>query len=217
MSARRQSTLGLSPPSSLCNSHCHLSTSHWQALAPAIIFGVATSNVRWWQSGLNLGFIGTVVAGLVVATILAVSGRIPAVVWGVAAWRWLVRPVPVPLLVLVVMIGVLIVFAARIVLKSLKFRPPAWLDYVQDNFLGIVWRWRYEGSHLVESSIRPFCPQCGTGLRGEQQGYREMTTSFICDECPFAQDIPGNVEQVIDRIGRLIERAVNQRLTQPRP
>jgi len=42
-----------------------------------------------------------------------------------------------------------------------------------------------------------------------------VITSFICDECRFVQDIPGNGEQVIDRIGRLIEREVNQKQARP--
>jgi hypothetical protein len=178
---------------------------------------VANSKVRWWQSGLNLGFIGTVVAGLVVAIILALSGRIPAVEWGVAAWRWLVHPVPVPLLALVVLVGALIVFAVGTVLKSMAPPPPAWMDYLQDNFLGIVWRWRYDGNHLTEWSIRPFCPECGIGLRGEQHGYKDMTTSFTCDECRFTRDISGDGAAVIDRVSRLIEREANRRLTQSRP
>lgn len=165
---------------------------------------------------MNLGFVGTVLAGLVVAGILGAFGQIPIVsAWAVDTWRRLVHPVSVPLVVLIVMTGALIVFVAGLVLKSIEPALPAWLEYREDNFLGIVWRWRYEGSHLAESSLRPFCPQCGTGMRGEQHGYKDMTTSFMCDECQFTRDIPGNGAAIIDRISRLIEREANRRLAQP--
>jgi hypothetical protein len=70
------------------------------------------------------------------------------------------------------MIGALIVTAVGIVLNSMQPAPPAWLNYQQDTFLGIIWRWSYTGSHLSESSITPFCPQCETRMRGEQQGIK---------------------------------------------
>jgi hypothetical protein len=164
---------------------------------------------------VNLGFAGTVTAGLVVAIVLAASGRIPALAWGAAAWRWLVRPVPVPFLVLIFIVGALVVFVTGILLKSMEPAPPTWLDYRQDTFLGIVWRWRYDGTHLAEWSIRPYCPRCGTGLRWEEHGYMDITTSFNCDECRFTLDVPGGGAAVTDRICRLIEREVNKRLAQP--
>jgi hypothetical protein len=175
---------------------------------------VTTSKVRWWQSNFNLGFAGTVVATLVGGVILAQSSQIRE--WAVAAWHWLVHPVPVPLVVLVVMVGALIVFLWGIVRKSIGPAPPVWLGYRQDNFLEMVWRWRYAGTVLVESSIRPYCPRCGTGLRWGQQGYTEMTTYFNCDECKFSRQIPSGADEVVSRIGRLIEREA-ERLSQRGP
>jgi predicted RNA-binding Zn-ribbon protein involved in translation (DUF1610 family) len=154
-----------------------------------------------------------VVAGLVVAALLFVFGLVPIWQWLVSAWRGLIHPVPVPLVVLIGMVGALVAVAVGFLLKLKHPPPPLWIGYWQDTFLGIHWRWRYDaGSQLDEPSITPFCPRCGTRLRGEQQGYREMTTSFICDECQFNQEIPGNGLQVIARVARLIEREVHRRI-----
>lgn len=178
--------------------------------------GVVTSKVRWWQSNRNLSFAGTVVATLVATALLYVFGRIPG--WLVSAWWWLVHPVPVPLVVLVVMVGLLVVGAVGLLRKLKEAPPPPWLAYWQDTFLEIVWRWRYTDSHqLVDSSITPFCPQCGTRLRGEEHGYKDRTTSFICDECQFRKDIPGNGPQVVARVARLIEREAERRIARPAP
>ncbi len=176
---------------------------------------VAKSDMRWWESRRNLGFLGTVVAGVVIAGILWMFGLIPVGRWAAATWAGLVYPIRVPLTILVAMVGTLMLVAVRALLRSTEPPPPAWLNYREDTFLGIIWRWSYDGAQLARWSIRPFCPRCSTGLRGEQQGYREMTTSFICDECRFSQDLPGNGEQVIDRVCRLIEREANQKLAAP--
>lgn len=148
---------------------------------------MAKSATRWWESGRNLGFAGTVVAGLVLAALLYIFGRIPVGRWIAAVWRGLVYPVPVPLAILLAMIGVLLVVGIRAFLRAVGPAPPAWLNYRQDTFLGIVWRWDYDGTHIARRSLRPYCPNCSTGLRGHQEGYREFTTSFICDECRFVQ------------------------------
>jgi len=176
---------------------------------------VTQSKARWWESNLNLGFAGTVVAGLVVVGLVYVFGRIAVGEWLKSAGRWLVHPVPVPLVVLVVLIGVLLVFVVGLLLRFKKPAPPPWLNYWTDNFLGIVWRWRYAEGLLVRSSITPYCPKCETRVRIVVQGYKPETTLFICDECHFNQNIHGNWQEASARIERLIEREVNRRMTLP--
>jgi hypothetical protein len=178
---------------------------------------VTQSKARWWESNLNLGFAGTVAASLVVAALIYVFGRIAVWQGFVLVGRWLVHPVSLPLVVVVVMAGAVVVLLVGLLLKFKQPPPPAWLDYWQDNFLGIVWRWRYEDGQIVRSSITPYCPQCGTRLRGSQQGYGIMTTSFICDECHFQKDIQATIPEVIARIERLVEREVSRRMALPVP
>jgi hypothetical protein len=155
---------------------------------------------------------GTVVASVVAAGILWTLGILPIGVWAVTAWAALVYPIQVPLVILVGMIGTLLVVGWRAVLRALGPPPSPWLSYREDTFLGVVWRWSYDQTHhLVEQSICPYCPRCNTRLRGEQQGYAEITTAFLCDECGFKQYIPGNGDAVMSRIGRLIEREANKK------
>jgi hypothetical protein len=179
------------------------------------------SKARWWESNLNLGFAGTVAASLVVVALVSVFGLIPVWQWLKSVGRWLVHPVSVPFVVVIAMVGALGVFVVGLLLKLKQPPPPAWLDYRQDNFLGIIWRWRYfsEGHELINSSITPYCPQCGTRLRGEKQHDRNgtLTTVFLCDECQFNQAIPGNGEDVFARVVRLVEREVHRRMALPVP
>lgn len=179
-----------------------------------IMGGVATSKARWWESNLNLGFAGTVVAGLAIAAILGVFG--PVWWWLISAWRWVVHPVPVPLVVFVAMVGALVVFALGLLRKMQEPPLPPWLDYREDRFLEVIWRWRYRSDdQLAEASLTPYCPRCETGLRLQPQSYAAVGTCFICDECSFRQDVPGSVDEVFERVARLIEREANRRVRAP--
>jgi hypothetical protein len=172
---------------------------------------VAKAQIGWWESHRNLGFWGTVVTGVVLAGVLWIFGLVPVGQWAAVLWGALIYPIRVPLILLVALVGTLMVVALRALLSATTPPPPSWLAYREDNFLGIVWRWSYDGTHIASWSLRPYCPQCSTGLRGEQHGYKDMTTVFTCDECQFTQDIRGNGEQVLERICRLIEREANRK------
>jgi hypothetical protein len=178
---------------------------------------VAKAPIGWWQSHRNLGFWGTVVAGVVLAGALWILGLVPVERWAAGLWGALSYPIRVPLVLLVALVGTLIVVALRALLGATAPPPPPWLAYIEDNFLGIVWRWSYDGTHIARWSLRPYCPRCSTGLRAEQHGYMDMTTTFICDECRFVQEVQGNGDAVLDRICRLIEREANSRVTRPFP
>lgn len=163
--------------------------------------------IRWWESPRNLGFLGTVAAGLVLAGLLAAFDKIPGGRLALALWHGVVYPVPVPLVLLVAMLATLLSVAV-VALK--RATAPPWLRYRQDTFLNIVWRLDYFSDHtLIRTSIAPYCPQCSTALRGEVAGYGQLTTTFLCDECGFRESINGSGEDVIYRLCRIIEREVN--------
>ena len=173
---------------------------------------MAKANVRWFESGRNLGFLGTVVSAIVAGFVLDALDVAPVAKWLGSAWRWVVHPVPVPLIALVAMVGGLLVAIGGWLLRRLEPAPPAWLEYRADTFLGINWRWDYlSDGQMKNRSLSAFCPSCHTRLRAEVHGYSQMTTSFICDECHFRQDLPGNSDEIIDRICRLIEREANRK------
>jgi hypothetical protein len=173
---------------------------------------VAEPQIRWWQSHRNLGFLGSVAVGLVVAFVLGVFGNIPLGRLALAFWGLLVYPIRVPLIVLASAATILLILAVRALSPSAAPPAPAWVNYREDQFLGVVWRWMYDGLHLSRESIRAYCPQCAIGLRGEEHGgYGKSISLLICDECGFRTQIPGSVTQVLDRICRLIEREINTR------
>jgi hypothetical protein len=124
---------------------------------------------------------------------LAARRLIPVGPLAASLWGALIYPVGVPLVILVALVVSLLIVAARALLGPP--RPPC-LTYREDNFLGVVWRWSYdEGHRLAPLSIRPYCPQCKTGLRSEWSGYTAIITVFICDECGFKQEANGTLEQ----------------------
>jgi hypothetical protein len=164
---------------------------------------------RWWESGLNLGFAGTVIAGVVTGIILLALRVIPVWRWIPAFGRWLVRPVPVPLVVLVGIVAALTIFVVRFLARSMDPPAPPWLGYREDSFLGVTWRWQYAGHRLDERSIGAFCPQCQMRLRVDAGGYRTITTTLSCEQCGTRQEIEGNPDELRGRIGRLIEREAN--------
>jgi hypothetical protein len=179
----------------------------------------------WWESHRNLGMRETVIAtllgGVVLAAILGLFGKIPVWDWLVLAQRWLVHPVPIPLVVLMILVGIIGVFALAFLLSVDNPPPlPPWLDYREDTIFGIVWRWRYddtERKQLVESSIAPYCTKCDILLRGAPGFYAPITTSFICDECQFKRDIPGDGPAVARRLVSLIDDRARQRRASAAP
>ena len=83
------------------------------------------------------------------AGVLWILGLVPIGQWAAALWGVLFHPVRVPLILLVALVGTLTVVALRAVLSTTTPPPPPWLAYREDTFLGILWRWSYDGTHIA--------------------------------------------------------------------
>ena len=109
-------------------------------------------------------------------------------IWGgiIAVWNWTVAPVEIPrwwygalLLCLILMI----VRAVRLSYFRLCRSPrePTPFDYRRDQFLGVVWSWRYDRSGRNITAIAAFCPQCDSQLQLLNGAYHgDIMTTLHC-------------------------------------
>lgn len=154
-----------------------------------------------------------IVGGLAVTGIAGLVSWIWGSGWIGGTWRFLVTPVAVPLAILVVLVGSLGWFALGALGRAATVAPEIpWRDYTEDEFLGVLWRWRYSGSRLLESSLTPYCRSCGLGMIGTQTGYSvEPQTTLVCEDCRLEVPIRGSMTQVVDRVARKIELEIRRR------
>lgn len=128
-----------------------------------------------------------------------------------AIWHFLTASLPIPvwaLILIAIALTPTAVFLGRLLRKQ---EGPTWRDYREDMFLGVKWRWRYEGGSIED--LRCYCPADDTALvycpvppRNPDEYNR---TSLRCESCQ--QEIgsqPGDMYDVKDRVIRQIERKV---------
>jgi hypothetical protein len=132
-------------------------------------------------------------------------------------WHLLTAKIGVPvwlLSFLLIIIALAFYIIGRNVLRSLIIPP--FLAYREDVFLGIRWRWGYEGNQLTEPQA--FCPNCQTRLitdyaeppRGLGPANYGLHTQFICEHCNWRSNaLAGTLSDIRNRIMREIERKVH--------
>jgi len=95
------------------------------------------------------------------------------------------------------------------------FSEITYLDYREDCFDGITWRWSYDlNGHMHQ--IRGYCLTCDTTLvssEEEDRGFEYSTgqtfTTFRCERCPDSRiRLLGDRVYIFARIERQIDRAV---------
>ena len=128
-------------------------------------------------------------------------------------WGILIYTIPIPLwllaILIIVSLGSLIFFFIAWIQS--KMQPP-WIEYTEDIFEGIVWRWEYSGKNPTNYS--PYCPNDDTKLDTDERQERFGPTAkcFICDTCrrrwgPYS----GSFNDYKDRIYRQIDRKIRNR------
>lgn len=178
---------------------------------------------------LRTGVIIAVIASLISTFILWFLGFIPAV-WqacksaSICLFRFLLSSIPVPVWLIVLLSPLIISTLIRMyaALRQKDTEHQNWLDYKQDEIMGMIWRWRYTSYQGEIENIWCFCPDDNTELVYED-GYslRFPTVSFRCETCgrkfgPFDGDrhhVLGMAERQIRRKIRTDEwKAVVERL-----
>jgi hypothetical protein len=165
-----------------------------------------------------------VLSGVLTAVIFSILG----VIWGFIppAWHWLLRLstgvwthltgyLTLPLWLLYIMgaavLGWLGVFFIMILENHRRPVEPTVLDYQEDHFFDVVWRWRYVAGKA--ENAWPYCPKCDTVLvyATEQQRYSfgsgDPKTTFICETCDTTRlERPGYKDDTVNMVYRQIDR-----------
>jgi hypothetical protein len=91
---------------------------------------------------------------------------------------------------------------------------PAHLPYTQDNFLNLVWRWRW--ANHGPADCQPFCPVCDLQIvpvfdSGSIMG-GTSSVSYSCNQCQKTWHVATytNPSQVQHDVSLLVERNVRQ-------
>jgi len=150
-----------------------------KVIAAAIIAATgvaATFLLGWWPTISNW-----VAAAL---TFLAADSSLPN--WAATLLSLLALP----------LIIVLIALAWRSIFPAAA-GAPNWAAYTSDVFLGLRWRWSYDGSHM--SAPNSFCPSCDFQVypQGSFDYGSPTQIRFHCDNCATAL---GNFNHSYDQL-----------------
>lgn len=168
---------------------------------------------------ITVGLVVSVVSGLIViyltdGTLTKVGARISGAFF--AAWNVVVGTTPIPRWLL----GLLIVLSVIPVSRAIRrwfFTPEeaTFLDYKEDIFEGLRWRWGYQGGAI--EPLWCFCRTCDTVLVYSEEDFDDggfgrefrVRTSFTCERCGEKKaTLNGRKAEVVARITRLIDRAI---------
>lgn len=110
------------------------------------------------------------------------------------------------------LLGATAVFACGFVIwAAFRAAAPEWKAYVEDNFHGVRWRWRY--SSATSPDPWAYCPTCDTMLVYTQQGNRfspEPTiVTLFCERCDVKHlEHEGDKNYLVAAIRRQIDRNI---------
>ena len=164
--------------------------------------------VKWFESERGLGFWGTVAATLVASAAAFFSDA--ARRWIGLAWSWSMTPIAVPGLVLCVLLAIVLGLGGLLLVAYWQGQAqPSWASYVEDSFLGVVWRWAYTG-HL-RHQLTAYCPKCELRLDLARAYYHGVGSELRCQGCGFVQALEFQPGEVVEQVVKLIERELRRR------
>jgi len=95
------------------------------------------------------------------------------------------------------------------IIFPVKSDKPTWRDYIEDDFEGLHWRWRYIGGSIDEVNV--FCPYCDFQIvpKHETIGLTIKETRMQCESCGrFHQIYDGSYEVLENKIIRLAHQKI---------
>lgn len=166
-----------------------------------------------------------IVTGLIVAVLSSIiltiiKGWWPAIrEWISSRPAWLGSSVSIPvwlfLLTCVMSLSLIVALIIKIVGLFRKSKPhpkPAWNQYTEGKFFGVVWRWSYNTYGI--SLDGPFCPdpECDMPLSLHSKFRRGSAIEYIfyeCDECGKNEFLCKNgIQFAKEYVKKIIERNV---------
>ncbi|MCK5133467.1 MAG: hypothetical protein KAR40_15110 [Candidatus Sabulitectum sp.] len=122
--------------------------------------------------------------------------------------------IPLWLLIVLSLATLLVIVFLTFVLLSPKNSHSAWLQYREDYFYKIYWRWNYSGSSV--SNLVMYCPNRSCDMQMHSikrpiRGQRFSTASVLCPECgPMGDDVAASEDELIKGVIQKIERNIRK-------
>jgi hypothetical protein len=131
-----------------------------------------------------------------------------------AVWGFLGSSLTLPmwLVILVGLVALLAIGFCVLVVWTAKTNQPSHLNYQQDEFFDVTWRWAYYSDGTVnEDALWCFCPKCETMIVYEIDNYNGII-KLSCETCQ--QEVgtySGSRSHLRGRIARQIDRKIRTR------
>ena len=163
--------------------------------------------------------LGTVLGGLVLAAILAFIPWVRNFFLSLVKiiFQFLISSSQLPnyIIVLLSIISLLSIIAIFIKIeKGFRKKDVTKVEgYTHDIILGLKWQWSRIINKFPSSDLWCFCPECNNRLVNVKNvDYQRgiVSTVFHCEHCGFiSETLPGDLDNVKERISREIERKIN--------
>lgn len=167
-----------------------------------------------------------VIAGLILAAIIAVLALLRDSAFYLLLWLWeqivwlisfISRNYPIPGWAIIVFCCLALPSIFRFISLFRKQPAPAHASYVEDHFHGAIWRWDWAHGHI--NNLDCYCPACDATLVYDDSScniYARLNdkrpgTAYICEHCGHQQIAfiaGGNREYALGAIEREITRKV---------
>jgi len=102
-----------------------------------------------------------------------------------AFWAHLGRASAIPHWALYLLAAAVVFTVVVLVWAAVDAMAPEWKGYVEDDFFGVPWRWRYISNQVYDPWA--FCPSCDTQLVYSQTGGRfspePRSVTLFCERC----------------------------------
>jgi len=165
---------------------------------------------------IKIGLVISVTGGLIVAFVTRAYSFLPVLFSWIGnlcsvIWHLLSYPITIAFWIFLL----LLILSARTVfsfLKPLIHRKPlesTELDYTEDSFFGMTWRWSYPLSPIPKK-IWCFCPKCDTQLVFNEGPFRAAPRFILhCETCKEQiQDFEGSMDYILSKVIRQIDRNI---------
>lgn len=124
-----------------------------------------------------------------------------------------VTAVPNWLLALLILGAIAVFIVLTIVLWAIAFpskSSPSFINYTQDEFFGIRWRWRYDGDTSIYNLVS-FCPRCDYQVHPRNvSGFRAIDhLGYRCDDCGATL---GDFEMSLEELSSRVTRKIHQKI-----
>ncbi|WP_413664871.1 hypothetical protein ACG1BZ_06285 [Microbulbifer sp. CNSA002] len=160
----------------------------------------------------------------VIATgILAVIASFGTYIFGVwpeigsafsQAWSFTIASTSTPnwLLALMAIPCILLIFSVLVEIKgkiSASEPTKTWKSYTRDNFLGLLWSWRYTGNKIY--NLHSLCPQCEYQILPKDVSAFSAVPryDYSCEDCGYsAGSFEGYPEDLLQKVQLKIQKGL---------